>query len=125
MITTLIETGKFIISIVRKIKIDDKERKKEVSDALMEISQLLYNVVTSLKNDVYPTGSCEAMHDLAQRLHEKIYTLLDDRTCTELIDMLKESSNMEMLYSIRDESVIQHVEKTAGRFYSAALLIKL
>lgn len=121
MITVLVDCGKFIVQLLTKYKADSIERKKELSEVLFQISHLLYSVAGELKNDRYPTGSCAAMQHLSDGLLQK----LDDPSCAELCDMLKQASNMEMLYSIKDQEVIDMVEKTAGRFYSAALLAKL
>lgn len=125
MIETLLRCGSFVLQIFRNLKSQDKERKKEIADALVSISQLLYSVAGALKQDQYPQGSCEAMQDLSQHLLDKIEDVIPRDTAARLADQLKEVSNMERLYGIRDDKVIREIESTAGRFYSASILIKL
>lgn len=92
---------------------------------LEDISIVLYTVTDQLKNNEMPHGACETMKDLALQLGLALEDIVENPQ--QYTDILIRAHNVEMLYMTtqQNKSLIDEIERAAGKFKSAALLFYL
>lgn len=125
MIDLVIKAGQFVYDFFNKERISEIEDRKRVAELLKSISDLLDSVATDLNNDIYPHGKCEAMRVLVQGLMEKLTHTLEPEKTKELYNTLMSVTELERMYAERNNDTIIQLQKTAGKFYGASLLIKI
>lgn len=125
MIDLVISCSKFVLDLFSKIKITNDEKKKKISESLVQISALIFKVIESLENNEYPHGACETMQILSRNLGELLDGEIDDSLLEELERSLIEATEFERLYAERGKESLIELEKAAGRFDAAAIMIKL
>lgn len=126
MLSILSDVIKEIISLIKEKEELHEMTKLRLSEILNEICLILYDTADKLKENVYPHGNCVVLQRLSDNLQFQICEFIETNQLERLYDSLKEASEVERLFAIRNNpDVIPMIEKAAGEFKSMSLLIKL
>ena len=111
------------ISNSEKMKAD---KKLKLSEVFQDISDLLYETVDDLNNDIYPHGKCVSMANLADNMTDLMKGYLDEKKLEELVFMLKDACRLEKEFATRrDPESILDIQTTAGMFNSFSIMYKI
>ena len=123
MIETLIEAGKFLITVFSDKKKLKKDRKQKLSSTLKTIGDLIHSVAVDLQNNNYPHGSCAAMEALSDILIQELDEFLNDPQKQILKEALRMTTHLEHMYAQRNEpGYIDKIEQASGHFYAVSIL---
>jgi len=123
MIDSLIDAGKYLVTLFSEKQKMKKARKHQLSSTLKTIGDLLQATANDLRNDVYPHGSCTAMENLADNLIQELDGFLNEEQVKDLKFNLQLASRLEQLYAERQvPGFIDKIEQASGHFYAVAIL---
>lgn len=123
MIDSLIDAGKYLVTIFSEKQKMKKARKQQLSSTLKTIGDLLQATANDLRNDIYPHGSCTAMENLADNLIQELEGFLNEEQVKDLKFNLQLASRLEQLYAERKApGFIDKIEQASGHFYAVSIL---
>lgn len=104
----------------------NREHKDRIANLLEEISQVLVDTSEKLKNNVYPHGNCHLLEGLTIKLTGYLQNSISNDDLTKLVDILRESAQVERLFSVKDDpETIPTIERAAGEFKLMSMLLKI
>ena len=132
IVKILLEVGKAILDVKGDLSQSQGTRKKDVSEFLSNIAASIEELSGSLKQDIYPSGSCEEIYQHSQNIVPAIGDLIGDDKATELSIKLQEIYEVEMLYGELQNSSVQEkserlslLDSAAGYFRATAAFVKV
>lgn len=104
----------------------NRENKDRLSNLFNEISIILEDTAKKLKNNDYPHGNCRLLEGLSIKLIDYLQNSITDEELIKLSNILKEISQVEMLYAIKDDpKTIPMIESASGEFKLMSILLKI
>lgn len=126
MIDTCIGLLKDVIDLVVKNKQIEEENKFRVAILLEEMSKVLEDTAIKLSKNEYPYFNCALMDKMSDHLNFRLTDFVPEEQLKELHDSLKEASQVEKQFAIREEpQTIPSIYRAAATFKSFALLLKV
>lgn len=114
---------KMFVTIAQHKKEQDLAQRIRISKLYFEMSELLVNTVTDLRNNVYPQGKCATMWALSEDVLNYLQDKINDEELKMLHDMLHSCSQLEKEYATReDPETIKKMFDAAGRLHSLSIL---
>lgn len=124
IIDIIIKSGQLIFDTFNKLKISNQQDKERISFLLEKISEVLEEVAKKLDENIYPHQKCEEMRMYSQEIINTIGDKLKEDLVKELYDSLMISSEVERLFSEKDEDTTHKIYISAGKFKAASVLVK-
>jgi len=126
MIDTCIGLLKDVIDLVVKNKKMEKETKFRIGVLLEEMSKILEDTADKLSKNQYPHFNCALMDKMSDHLNFHLTNYLPKEQLKELNDSLKEASQVEKQFAIREElQTIPSIYNAAATFKTFSLLLKV
>ena len=132
IIGTILDVAKSLFGLKGELAKARQARKKVVSDYLAEIAQTIEDASGSLKQNIYPHGTCQELLQHSQSMRSAIGDLIGDQKADELGDHLKEVWEIEQLYGelggIESDQRVRRLEvldQAAGLFRATAAYVKV
>lgn len=125
IISLLLSVATSLFSVAVTVNEQTKNKNHAAGTILEQISIVLNEVADKLRNDEVPHGACETIKQLAVGLEQALEDIVENPQHYK--NMLIEAHNVEVLYmsTQQDKSLIDEIERAAGKFKSAALLFYL
>jgi len=125
IIEIILNVGKFILDLATSGIQANKAKKAQIADDLIQISELLEKVATSLEQDVCAFKECAAVNIATESLIEKIRESVDPELIKLLEENMMDCTLPEKLTACQNRKESAKRLKTAsGRFLAAGLLAK-
>jgi len=126
MIDTCISLLKDVVDLVAKNKQMKKETKFRVGILLEEMSTILEDTANKLSENQYPNFNCALMDKMSDHLKFHLTDIVPKEQLKELHDSLKEASQVEKQFAIREEpQTIPSIYEAAATFKTFSLLLKV
>ncbi len=132
IIGTLLDAGLKLFGLRGELSKARKDRKREVADFLNAIAKNIADTSASLKQGVYPHGSCQILLSHSQQLVGAIGDLIGETEATALASQLKEVWEIERLYGELSSKTPEekqrslHVlDQAAGLFQATADIVRV
>lgn len=123
MLDIAVNLCKNVVEFIITNKKLEEEKKKSLSEILNKISEVLENTAQSLKKDEYPHMNCALLDTLSNKLLSVISDYMTKEDAVRLSQVLKQASEIEKQFSIRNEpDTIPEIERSAGEFKAMSLL---
>ena len=114
------------INLVLKSKQIKTDTKLRISILLDEISNILLDTAKKLEKNEYPHFNCSLMEKMSDHLHFYLEDFLPENQLNELTCLLKESSQVEKQFAMReDPKTIKSLIDASAEFKSISLLLKV
>lgn len=115
-----------VVEIIKNNSEMDRTRKFDISGILFDISSILLDTSVKLSEDKYPHHNCQIMEKLSDDLYNSLDGYVDNDTRNKINELLKESSQLEKLYQLREnKEIIRELMRISGEFNAMSILIKL
>jgi hypothetical protein len=126
MLDTCIGILKNVIELLVENKIMMRENKVRVAVLLEEMSKILEDTAKKLSEGKYPHFNCSLMEKMSDHLNFYLTDFIPEKELNELHVSLKEASQVEKQFAVRDEpSTIPSIYDAAANFKAFSLLLKV
>lgn len=124
IIELILSTASLVSELVSKVSGASKDKKKQISDDLARMAEVLEKVAIDLEADRYPHDSCAMMYAISESFMEKMAPYLEPEIASSLHKDLQEAAAVERLYAEKTNVTTEKIKIAAGRFLAASLLVK-
>jgi hypothetical protein len=115
-----------VVEMIKNNNEIERAKKLDISGVLSNISSILLDTSVKLSEDKYPYNNCQMMENLSDTLHKSLNGYVDDDTRNKIHELLKEASQLEKLYQLREnKEIIRELMRISGEFNAMSILIKL
>lgn len=115
-----------VVDIIKNNSEMNRTKKLHISGILYDISSILLDTSVKLSEDQYPHNYCQIMENLSKDLHLSLDGYVDNDTRNKINELLKEASQLEKLYQLREnKEIIRELMRISGEFQAMSILIKL
>lgn len=113
----------FLASLINKREEITKEKREKLSKAFEKIAKLIDETLVDLENDIYPSGKCIAMEQLANELLSLVGDYMEKEKLNELARQFYLASRLEQEYATRkSKDTITTLQQTSGKFQALAII---
>lgn len=113
----------FLASLINKREEITKEKREKLSKAFEKIAKLIDETLVDLENDIYPSGKCAAMEQLATDLLSLVRDYMEKEKLNELARQFYAASRLEHEYATRkSKDTITTLQQTSGKFQALAII---
>lgn len=125
IIEFILGAGSLIVDIIGKGFANNKSKRADVSEDLLNISEILEKIAGELEQNRCPFMECSAMNVLTKTLIEKIENTIDSDLTKMLEEALEHFSHVEEFNACENlEETAKHLKIAAGKFLAASLMAK-
>lgn len=126
MLSTAIELCKSAIDLVFKSKEMRRDSKVRVGVLLEEISKILQDTADKISINEYPSFNCFLMEKMCNNLHFQITGIVPEEQLNVLYEALKEASQVEKQFALRDDpKTVESLYNAAAEFKALGMMLKV
>ena len=132
IIETLLTVGKALFGLRDVLSSARKARKEKVADFLGGIALTIETTSASLKQNIYPHGTCQELLSHSNHMVKAIGNLIGEKEATDLAGQLKEVWEIEQLYgqlqfatATQKTRRLETLDQAAGLFRATAAFVRV
>jgi|NOAtaT_5_FD_contig_91_1631636_length_737_multi_4_in_0_out_0_2 hypothetical protein len=132
IIGTVLDVALKLFGLRGKLSEARQARKKEVAEFLYAIAKNIEDVSASLKQGIYPHGTCQILLSHSNQMEQAIGDLIGERKARDLGNQLEEVKEIESLYDElnskpeKERTRSLHVlDQAAGLFRATGDIVKV
>jgi len=121
-----LEIVKTLLSISDRRKDMELEKRERLSKAFQLMSDVIGKAAEDLQNNIYPTGSCIAMEQLASDILKAVGDMMSKEDAKQLSNQLHMASHLELEYAMRENpTTIPTLQKAQGKLLALSILYSI
>jgi len=132
IVGTLLDVGLKLFGLRGELSKARQARKQQVADFLNSIGKNIEDASTSLKQGIYPHGTCQMLLTHSQQIESSIGDLVGNQQAAELGSQLHEVWQIERLHSELGSQPqeerkrnLQVLDQAAGLFRATAEIVRV
>ena len=117
---------KWSVDLFQRDQVEKTQKLDHLSKIILEISEVIFDTSEKLKRDEYPHQNCGILTMHSENLSELLKDSIDEKILIQLKEVLDEASQIELMFSRRNEpGLIHSLEEISGKLKALSTLIKL
>jgi hypothetical protein len=132
IVETLLGVGKALFGLRGDLSKARQARKEKVADFLGAIALTIETTSGSIRQSIYPHGTCQELLSHSQHMVIAIGDLIGEKSATDLANQLKEVWEIEQLYgelqglpAPERSRRLETLDQTAGLFRATAAFVRV
>ena len=130
---TILDVAKSLLGMSDQLRSADRERRNDMAQLFVQISECLVAVSTEIRTGGVPHGRCAELEQYAQMLPGLVAKELGNTRAQELGDTLRSAYNVESVAiglqevknSQEKEPYLAQMEEASGKFRALANLVRI
>jgi uncharacterized membrane-anchored protein YhcB (DUF1043 family) len=117
---------KTLLELYDRKKEIEQEKRQRLSEAFQMMADVVKTVIKDLEHDVYPSGSCIAMEELAKHILNIVGKMMPEEEAEKLSKEFSMASKLELEYAMRKNGkTIPHLQEVSGKLTALSILYSI
>ena len=117
---------KWSVDLFQRDQVEKTQKLDHLSKIILEISEVITDTVEKMKRDEYPHQNCGILMTHSENLCKLLKDSIDEKILIQLKEVLDEASQIELMFSRRNEpGLIHSLEEISGKLKALSTLVRL